>query len=74
MSNIRIELNSEGVRSLLKSSEMMDYCTELAEGIKGRYGKSAKIEPYTGTNRINVAVVSSYSDASKDNSLLKAVR
>lgn len=70
MSNFRLELNSEGVRSLLRSQEMADYCEELAQEIAGRYGDDYKTSTHVGPNRVNVSV---YSDR-QNNSLLKAVR
>lgn len=72
MSN-RIELNTEGVRELLRSPEMMDICVELAESIASNYGKDAEVTTYTGRNRVNASVVAEHDAALDDNSLLKAM-
>lgn len=74
MSKVTIELNSDGVRELLKSSEMLAICEELAEGIKDRYGDEAEVTTYTGINRVNASIVAPFDSALENNSLLKAVR
>ena len=70
---VRIELNSAGVRELLRSPEMLDACMNAANSIKNNYGGEVELSPYTGQNRVNVSVIASFSEASKDNGLLKAV-
>ena len=70
---VRIELNSEGVRELLRSDEMMSACMAAAESIKSNYGGDVELNGYVGKNRVNVSVISSFSQASENNSLLKAV-
>ena len=78
MSNLRIELNSDGVRELLKSPEMMAVCRELANGIANRAGDGFELSEYTGRNRVNVSVHAETKEAMqaclKDNVLVKAVR
>lgn len=78
MSNLRIELNSDGVRELLKSPEMMGICRELASGIASRAGSGFELSEYTGRNRVNVSVHAETKEAMqaclKDNVLVKAVR
>lgn len=79
MGDLKVVLNREGVRSLLRSVEMMSYCTELAHGIQGRAGEGYEISKHTGPNRVNVSVsVASAAAASENrggnNKLLKAVR
>lgn len=78
MSNLRIELNSDGVRELLKSPEMMGICRELANGIANRAGDGFELSEYTGRNRVNVSVHAETKEAMqaclKDNVLVKAVR
>lgn len=71
--NVRIELNRAGVRDLLRSAEMMSACRQAAETIRGNYGGHTELEEYVGQNRVNVAVVAPFDEASQDNSLLKAV-
>lgn len=79
MANMKVVLNSEGVRALLRSNEMMDYCTELAQGIQGRAGSEYDISKHVGVNRVNVSVRTASSAAGaenrgKNNKLLKAVK
>lgn len=79
MANMKVVLNSEGVRSLLRSKEMMDYCTELAQGIQGRAGKGYDISKHTGPNRVNVSVrtasgATESENRGGNNKLLKAVK
>lgn len=70
---VRIELNSEGVRELLRSDEMMSVLMSRAEGIRNNYGGETELSGYVGQNRCNVSVIASYEEASEDNGLLKAV-
>jgi len=80
---IRVELNSDGVRELLRSPEMNGICTELAQGIAQRAnGMGAdggySVSSYTGTNRVNASVYCATREALRDNlknnTLLKAVK
>lgn len=73
MDKVKVELNSAGIQALLKSSEMMEACRNAAETIRNNYGKSTELEEYTGRNRVNVAVVAPFEEASQNNDLLKAV-
>ncbi len=70
---VRIELNSAGVRDLLRSDEMMNICMNAAQTIRSNYGGDAELDGYVGQNRVNVSVFAPYSQASEDNNLLKAV-
>lgn len=70
---VRIELNSAGVRELLRSDEMMAVCMEAAEKIRSNYGGDTELSGYVGQNRVNVSVIASYEKASESNNLLKAV-
>jgi hypothetical protein len=76
--NIRVELNSDGVRELLKSPEMMGLCKNIANGIAGRAGDGYMVTTYTGTNRVNASVYAVTEEARRDNlknnTLLKAVK
>lgn len=77
MAKVRIELNSEGVRELLKSPEIMGICKQHAEQIAGRCGGGYEVTTYTGQNRVNASVHAAtdeaYRDNLKNNTLLKAV-
>lgn len=70
---VRIELNSAGVRELLRSDEMMNICMEAASKIQSNYGGDTALDGYVGQNRVNVSIIASFDEASENNSLLKAV-
>ena len=76
--NIRVELNSEGVRELLRSPEMAAICQAQAKAIAGRAGDGYSVSTYTGANRVNASVITETPEAMQDNlknnTLLKAVR
>lgn len=78
MADIRIELISDGVRELLKSSEIAAICLELADGIASRAGDGYIVTTHTGRNRVNASVYAETEAARRDNmknnTLLKAVR
>lgn len=73
----RIELNGEGVRELLRSSEMMSVCKEHARQIAARAGSGYAVSTYTGKTRVNASVYAATEEANRDNlknnTLLKAV-
>lgn len=77
MAKFHVELNSDGVRELLQSSEMTDICRSLAEGIAGRAGAGYEVTTYRGKNRVNASVHAATNEATQDNlknnTLLKAV-
>ena len=77
MAKVKVQLNSNGVRELLKSKEMMDICSEYANNALGRLGAGYEVSTHTGPNRVN-AQVSAESYAAKrenlkSNTILKAV-
>lgn len=78
MSKVKVKLNGEGVRSLLKSAEMMAVCRELAEGARGRAGSGYEVNTYTGKKRVNAEVraetAQARNDNIKNNTLLKVLR
>lgn len=73
----RIELNSEGVRELLKSPEIMAVCKSHASRIAASAGSGYEVTTYTGKTRVNASVHAAteeaYRDNLKNNTLLKAV-
>lgn len=75
---IRVELNSDGVRELLRSGEMMAACRDQAQSIANRAGAGYSVSTYTGTTRVNASVMTDTTEAIRDNlknnTLLKAVR
>lgn len=78
MSNIKVVLNREGVRELLKSPEMQSICHELAQGIADRAGEGYTVSDYVGTNRCNSSVIAETKENIQDNldnnTLLKALK
>lgn len=76
-SKVTIELNSDGVRELLRSDEMKDICAEVAKDVLAKCGDGYAMDTYTGTNRVNAMVYTETYAAMKDNysnnTLLKAV-
>lgn len=78
MSKTKIVLNYGGVRSLLKSSEMMELCEKQAETIKNKCGKGYETNTYTGKSRVNASVgtetLSAMLDNSENNTILKNLR
>ena len=65
--NVLIRLNSDGVRELLKSPEMMSACREQAETALSRLGDGYAISEYTGANRVNVSVYTASREAMQEN-------
>ena len=67
MSNVRIELNSPGIREMLRSAEMQAILKEHADEIAGRAGAGYSSDTHLTGGR---AVASAYVDskeAAKDN-------
>lgn len=73
MAKVKVVLNREGVREMLRSQEMLDICRNAAAGIQSNYGSDTELSEYVGKSRVNVSVIANYDEASTDNSLLKAV-
>lgn len=75
--NVKIELNSAGVRELLLSPEIMAACKEQAEEIVSRAGEGYGIDPYEGKGRVNVSIGAVSQEAVQrnyeSNELLKAL-
>lgn len=75
--SVRVVLDGNGVRELLKSSELKEICEKHALEIKKRCGKGYQSDVYTGKNRVNAMVFASTQEAVKDNmnnnTILKAV-
>lgn len=76
MSNFRFELNSDGVRALLQSPEMVSVLKSCADSIAARAGEGYSV--YIGPKRANISVHTATDEAAQDNldnnTLLKAVR
>lgn len=53
MGNVRIELNSEGIRELLKSTEISAACEAQAQKMTQATGVKYVADVYVGRNRVN---------------------
>ena len=77
MSNVRIELNNDGVRELLQSPEIQETCQEYATAAANRAGSGYSTSAYMGKTRVNVSVYAATEKAVKDNrknnTIIKAV-
>lgn len=74
----KFELNTEGVKSLLQSPEMMEICRKHANNALSRLGAGYEVTTHTGKTRVNAQVEAvSYKakkDNAKNNTILKAIR
>ena len=74
----KIELNSAGIRSLLRSPEMEAVVGAYGAEMAARAGDGYRYDTYVGRNRVNSAVFCDSSSAEKDNftnnTLLKSMR
>lgn len=77
MSDVKVVLNSAGVRELLKSQWIMGICQEQADQMAKKAGAGYATSAYAGRNRVNVSVFPDSKSAEKknlkDNTLLKAM-
>ena len=77
MGKSEIELNSAGVRELLKSKEIRSICKEYADKAVRKLGDGYSTTVYDGSNRVNVSVMAvrkqAQADNLKNNTILKAV-
>lgn len=78
MAKVVVELNSEGVRELLRSSEMMSICQKHAQNAVNRLGSGYSVNTMVGRNRVNAEVTADTREARIDNfennSILKAIK
>lgn len=78
MSKVQIKLNSDGIRELLKSAEVMNECRSHAAEMAANLGADDyEVSEYVGTTRVNVSVKATSQKAIQDNldnnTMLKAV-
>lgn len=77
MGKTKVKLNREGVRSILRSEDVMAVCRGHAISVKNRAGDGFVTDDYVGKNRVNVMVRSgdaeSYFKNLRENTLLKAL-
>lgn len=74
---VRIELNHDGVKELLRSPEMLAVCEEYAQKAVRNLGEGYEVTTHTGSGRVNASVVAVSREAiaenSANNTVLKAV-
>lgn len=74
---VRIELNHDGVKELLRSPEMLGVCEEYAQKAVRNLGEGYEVTTHTGSGRVNASVVATSREAiaenSANNTVLKAV-
>lgn len=74
---VEIELNSAGIRELLKSDDIASFCRQKAEDVAGRAGDGYKVDTHVGKTRVNAMVSTetkkAYYSNLKHNTLLKAL-
>lgn len=75
--HVKVELNSQGVKELLKSNEMMNICTEYAYSAQSKLGEGYIVTYHRGKNRVNASIMADTPEAIrenlKQNSILKAL-
>lgn len=77
MNSVRIKLDSAGIQSLLKGSEVGAVVDEITEAVQGRCGDGYEISNRPGRKRyigeVYAATYRARRDNSKNNTLLKAL-
>lgn len=77
MSRKTFELNSKGVRDLLRSDEMMQAVKAEADAAVASLGAGYEADTHTGMNRVNASVYAVSKAAKRENlqqnTILKAV-
>ena len=78
MAKVKVKLNREGVRELLRSPEMMAICEEHANRTATQLGDGYEVTTYTGKTRVNASIrantAKTITDQKKNNTILKALR
>ena len=76
--NLRVELNRQGVRALLRSDAMMAECKKHADAALGRLGEGYEVTTQVGRNRVNAEVAAATYQARRENrennTILRALR
>lgn len=77
MGTVKVVLNREGVREMMRSPEMVDILAEEAEYICFLLGDGYDYDTYVGPNRANAGIwadsIRARVDNMKNNTLLKAI-
>lgn len=78
MNKLKVVLNKEGVRELLKSEEMLSICKAHADATAAALGEGYEVSTYTGRNRVNAQITAVTREARQENmennSILKALQ
>ena len=78
MAKFNFELNRDGVRQLMQSSEMMSVCKSYADRAMGALGDGYEVSTMTGKTRVNAQIAAVTYRARKENSenntILKSLR
>ena len=78
MSDVRIELNHDGIRTLLRSEEMKQVVEAEASRVQQKLGEGYEVSSYTGPGRVNASVSAVTAEAKRDNmqnnTILKALQ
>lgn len=77
MSNLKIVLNSSGIKQMMKSQEMQNICTEIAYRAKAKLGDGYEVTYRKGKTRVNASIGAvtpeAISENKKNNTLLKSL-
>ena len=68
MDKVKIELNSSGIRQLLKSEEMGQMLKQQAEQVRARCGSGYSTDLYQASSRVIAGVFAETAEAAKQNS------
>ncbi|MBQ7562762.1 MAG: hypothetical protein IJT16_02095 [Lachnospiraceae bacterium] len=78
MSKVKIELDHNGIRALLRSNEAGKLCRRYADNAVSRLGEGYEADTYVGSGRVNASVMAVSFQAKRDNlknnSILKALK
>ena len=78
MSNVKVKLNSKGVRALLKSQEMMNVCTKQAYTAQSKLGDGYEVSYKTYETRAVASIEATTPKTIKENlrhnTILKALK
>ena len=78
MAKVKVELNTDGVRELLRSGEMKAECEKRANQALGKLGEGYTVTTHTGKNRVNASIYAESYQARRENmennTILKALR
>lgn len=77
MDDVKIVLDKEGIRELLRSEEAKALCKEYADNALAQLGAGHEVTTWTGPNRVNASVrATTYltrKENLENNTILKAV-